>query len=310
MSYIKHIQASLNGLGYYLKADGILGENTLLTVKQFRKDNRNHFDSSINEAELLTLEFNKVVGIAVNRELDSQHLSFLSGGVHQYNSTLPIKSVTYAIKACVINSKDYLFNCTSKAPRRITPNLLASSILTLSVFSDFLILAHFISQCAHESDRFRALEEYTNRDGSIPKHWNRYRGGAWMHGRGIIQLTHASNYGLYRDFCKRESIPFGGADDLVTDLNHAVRSSMWYWKSGSAWGDISRYAATDDPIAVTMAINGGFNGLKDRIRLLNKVKLAVGLPIETRYYLKNSHINKTKQKPRFLKLFPKGYVNV
>jgi len=310
MNYIKTIQISLNLLGYHLHEDGILGKYTIKSIQSFIKENRHLFKDKPDYDKPITLELNRVISLSVNSQLDSGYLSFIEGAENRSIKGLPVKAVSYAIKACLYDLDEYLFSKTFKAPRRVTAPILAAVMIDMAETLDLLVLSHFISQCAHESDRFRALEEYKNKDGSIPKHWHNYRGGYDTHGRGLIELTHATNYEKYQQYCERNSIPYAGRDELVTDLNHAVRSSIWFWMQGSAWGDVSKYALKDDPIAVTMAINGGFNGLIDRIRLLNKVKASLGLEIHTRYYLKNSHIEATRQKSNFMKFFPKGYVNV
>jgi predicted chitinase len=211
-----------------------------------------------------------------------------------------IRSVAYS---------DVLFDRTKNAPK-ITINELSSFIFKrvgIEIRNTKTVLAHLISQLAHETDGFRAIEEYRNKDGSTPKYWYNYDGGSHAHGRGLMHLTHAKNYEKYFKYRGYKEVNY---DLLVTDIVHIVGSGMYYWKHGSAWGNINQYAGDDDPIMVTMAINGGFNGLKKRIKMLNKVKKALGLDMQNKYLLKNSRLNNSKKyHNRFIRVFGR-YIEV
>ncbi|MDF4730553.1 hypothetical protein P3552_25910, partial [Vibrio parahaemolyticus] len=61
---------------------------------------------------------------------------------------------------------------------------------------DCLNKIHFLSQAFQESDFFKTTEEYYY-NGKYPEKWNKYRGGAFYHGRGLLQITHIENYAKY-----------------------------------------------------------------------------------------------------------------
>jgi putative chitinase len=90
-------------------------------------------------------------------------------------------------------------------------------------------------------------------------------------GRGLIQTTGRANYAEARDDI-RKIIP--GAPDFEAEpltleqFPWALLAGVSYWRRRN----INRHADRDDVRAVTKAINGGFNGLEDRIRYLAKAK--------------------------------------
>jgi predicted chitinase len=126
---------------------------------------------------------------------------------------------------------------------------------------------HFFSQLTHECDQLRTNEEYRNRDGSIPIGWNNYHGGENFHGRGLIQLTHDTNYASYGSAVGRAEIQ-NNPDIVASEIEHTIESACWYWRKGSNWGDINCIAEKGDFLKVTLAVNGGYNHALERNMLL------------------------------------------
>lgn len=88
---------------------------------------------------------------------------------------------------------------------------------------------------------------------------NNLNGDGWKYrGRGLKQVTFHDNYTA----CGKvlgidlESNP----DLLLTDVN-AARSAGWFWKANNC----NQFADAGDVRGLTQRINGGFNGLQDRI---------------------------------------------
>jgi putative chitinase len=137
-----------------------------------------------------------------------------------------------------------------------------------------LRMAHFIAQIGHESGSFRYAEEIA--DGSA------YEGrsdlgntqpgdGKRFKGRGLIQLTGRANYAAYS---KDSGVDYVANPLLVaTDPLVAVDVACWFWNKHG----ISKLADKDDVKTVTKAINGGFNGLDDRIEFLTRAKAVLGI---------------------------------
>jgi putative chitinase len=158
-----------------------------------------------------------------------------------------------------------------------------------------LRIAAFISQCAHESAGFTILKEnlnyraitlrqkfskyfpndeiaqryaslpnkqeaianriYANRMGNGPEE----SGDGWRYcGRGLIQLTGKNNYSLFADSI---GMTVEEASDYLRTFEGAAQSACWYWETNN----LNRFADTGDVKGLTKAINGGYNGLQERI---------------------------------------------
>jgi hypothetical protein len=95
--------------------------------------------------------------------------------------------------------------------------------------------------------------------------------GKRFKGRGLIQLTGRANYAAYS---KDTGVDYVAKPLLVaTDPLVAVDVACWFWNKHG----ISKLADKDDVKAVTKAINGGFNGLDDRIEFLLRAKAVLGI---------------------------------
>lgn len=172
-------------------------------------------------------------------------------------------------------------------------------------------VAHFVSQCAHESNNFRSLEEnlnysqralttvfsryfgpgkenaaeYARRPEKIANYvyMDRYRssklgnihsGDGWrFRGRGLKQLTGRDNYSA---FGLSIGLTAEQAADYVSTEKGAVESACWYWHNRN----LNKIADTNDVVGITRAINGGTIGLEDRQRRYNHAinVLAAELP--------------------------------
>ncbi|MCK7579811.1 MAG: hypothetical protein MZV65_31730 [Chromatiales bacterium] len=132
--------------------------------------------------------------------------------------------------------------------------------------------AHFLAQIGHESGELRYREEIASGDaydtrvdlGNTPECDG--DGRTWK-GRGLIQLTGATNYRRYAGFKQRPDI-LKHPEIVALDSELCCDVAGWYWMRR----DINRWADADDLRAVTRRINGGYNGLADRQRLLVRAK--------------------------------------
>jgi predicted chitinase len=136
--------------------------------------------------------------------------------------------------------------------------------------------AFFLSSLAVECDRFNTTAEYKNRDDSIPAHWSNYRGGNDYHGRGLIQLTHIDNYHAY---FRSEQVPITTSVEVVANnMRFITGSAGWFWRKGSAWGDMSKHSKNNDFIKIIIGVNGGFNHAYEReglaLALIDKLKVS------------------------------------
>ena len=137
-----------------------------------------------------------------------------------------------------------------------------------------LRMAHFIAQIGHETASFLFAEEIA--DGSAYEGrsdlGNTQSGdGKRFKGRGLIQLTGRTNYAAYS---KDSGVDYVAKPELVaSDPFVAVDVACWFWNKHR----MNNLADKDDVKAVTKAINGGFNGLDDRIEYLVRAKAVLGI---------------------------------
>ncbi|QIG70818.1 lysozyme-like protein [Rhizobium phage RHph_I1_18] len=123
--------------------------------------------------------------------------------------------------------------------------------------------AHFLAQLAHESDHFKTTREYGG---------NNTRYAPW-YGRGLIQTTWKENYEAFTKWCSDRGLgnpDFATAEhrDQVALFPWAFLCAVWYWDTRK----LNALADQDNVREITRKINGGYNGLNDRIKFLNKAK--------------------------------------
>ena len=158
-------------------------------------------------------------------------------------------------------------------------------------------LSMFLAQCGHESVNFTKLEENLNYSANtllkiFPKYFsnlqeakeivkqgkeaiaNRMYGsrlgngkneGYRYRGRGIIQLTGKNNYKLYGE---KIGVNLADNPDLAKDEKIAAQIACCYWTERG----LQPLARKGDVKMVTKKINGGLNGLDDRVKRFNKIK--------------------------------------
>ena len=173
-------------------------------------------------------------------------------------------------------------------------------------------VAHFLSQCAHESAGFKRLEENLNYSakalravfgryfGEPPKRdadeyhrkpemianyvymdeFRKYKmgnteeGDGWkFRGRGLKQLTGRNNYTRFG-----ESIGMTAAEaaEYVATPAGAIESACWFWDTNN----LNEIADTDDVKRMTKKINGGSIGLEDRQKRYIHAMKVLGMDAE------------------------------
>ena len=162
-----------------------------------------------------------------------------------------------------------------------------------------LRLAHFLAQCATESGEFKAIREnlnysaeglkktfgkyfpdtltnnyarkpemigsrvYANRMGNGPEV---SKEGYTYRGRGYIQLTGKNNYIA---FGKAINVDLVQTPDLVA-TQYPLLSAAWFFTKNKL-NEVADKGATDDVVTlVSKKVNGGTNGLAERINYFHK----------------------------------------
>lgn len=137
---------------------------------------------------------------------------------------------------------------------------------------------HFLAQLAVESGSFRYVRELASGEAyeGSESLGNIYPGdGVKFKGRGLIQLTGRDNYQRFQDWLVlnyTEDIDVLTYPELLESPELAVMVAGWYWdvRNINVWAD------RDDVVRVTQKVNGGRNGLTQRMNFLNKAKLILG----------------------------------
>lgn len=162
---------------------------------------------------------------------------------------------------------------------------------------------HFFAQTAHETGGFRLFEEslnysadrllkvfpnyfrsnamalayarkpekianrvYANRMGN----GDEQSGDGWKYrGRGAIQLTGKFNYQTFSEHIKNEEIVDNPG---IVAEQFSFESAMFFFDRNNLWRIADRGLDDKTITQLSLRINGGYNGLSDRIKLTTKYK--------------------------------------
>lgn len=155
-------------------------------------------------------------------------------------------------------------NCELYAP------ILTTEMLTGSITTN-LRICHFLAQILHESGSLNYVRElasgkaYEGRKdlGNVVK-----GDGVKFKGRGLIQITGRANY---ETLSKLWGVDLLDKPELLELPLYAVKSAIWFWNSRF----LNKFADTDNIRDITRRINGGFNGIADRMQFLERAKKAL-----------------------------------
>lgn len=189
----------------------------------------------------------------------------------------------------------------NKLRGHIPDTVLAQIPATVAAFkiTNVLRLAHFLSQCAHESAGFTAIYEnlnysadrlkvkfskyFPNNDyeayarnpvkigsrvyGSRNGNGDEASGEGYKYrGRGYIQLTGKENYTKFAGFVGEDTV---ANPDLVA-TKYPLSSAAFFFNTKNLWPVCDRGSSEQVITTVTERVNGGRNGLPERIMFFNK----------------------------------------
>jgi len=126
-----------------------------------------------------------------------------------------------------------------------------------------LRLAHFLSQCAHESGNFKWVVEFASGkayEGRKDLGNTETGDGVRFKGRGYIQLTGRSNYSKFSKFCGEDCV---SNPDLVSN-KYPMMSAAYFFNSIKLWETCDKGSSDEVVKLVTKRVNGGYNGLEER----------------------------------------------
>jgi putative chitinase len=191
------------------------------------------------------------------------------------------------------------------------PALVLAQIPAIPALTTVTRAAHFLSQCSHESNNFISLAENLNYSSAgllrtFPKYFtgggsskayahkpsaignkiyaarlgngNEYSGDGYRYrGRGCIQITGKDNYAAFSQFINADCV----ADPDLIASDYPLQSAAWFFYVNNLWTICDR-GATDLVVeTLTRRINGGDNGLADRIKLFRRFYQLLVAPTKT-----------------------------
>jgi putative chitinase len=134
-----------------------------------------------------------------------------------------------------------------------------------------LRIAHFLGQTCEESAGYRTTEEFASGkeyNGRTDLGNTQPGDGPRFKGRGLLQITGRANYDKYG---KALGVDLVNNPMLAAQPALSLKIACEYWKDRNINADCDR----DDAQAVTRKVNGGLNGLSERIAFTQKAKTAV-----------------------------------
>jgi putative chitinase len=246
-----------------LKADGIFGTGTESAVKSFQLKSGLKADGIVDTYIWSKIFENKSETVSNKLNISKLNISKLKGHIPD-NVYLELEIISQ--KFNIINS---------------------------------LRLSHFLSQCAHESGDFKALQENLNYSTEgLVKIFGKYfnsstatgyarnpekiasrvyasrmgngdessKEGWKFRGRGYIQLTGKSNYIAFGKFIGEDVL---NNPDLVA-TKYPLSSAAFFFNSNNLWTLCDKGSDIATITAVTKRVNGGTHGLQDRINKFKK----------------------------------------
>ncbi|WP_185749275.1 glycoside hydrolase family 19 protein [Pantoea dispersa] len=147
--------------------------------------------------------------------------------------------------------------------------------------------AHFLSQCLHESAHLDTTIEFGSGRNYDPgqhndavKNGNTVVGdGPRYKGRGLIQLTWKKNYQHFSTYSGVDCV--NNSELVASVMINAIKASCWFWRNNGgihkkydAKGDINILIDNEknNVELITLAVNGGLNGLSERQGYYNSIK--------------------------------------
>lgn len=140
------------------------------------------------------------------------------------------------------------------------------SAVQLTKFWPKLFPPDIATQYAHQPEKI-ANRAYANRMGN----GDEKSGQGWLYrGRSPIQLTGKNNYRIYGDILGINLMSF---PDLALVPENGLTIATAYWSKNH----LNDPADAGDMKKICLIINGGYNGLNERLAYYNKIKKIFGI---------------------------------
>lgn len=154
----------------------------------------------------------------------------------------------------------------------VVENLNYSAVSLLRVFGKYFDNIDIAKEYERQPEKIANLV-YANRMGN----GNVESGDGWRYrGRGLIQLTGRSNYdkATFEMYALPFGVDFGIEPDLVATPEYAAKTAAWFWDDNglNELGDRLSENKVEYFRQITRRINGGYNGLENRLALYDHIK--------------------------------------
>lgn len=138
--------------------------------------------------------------------------------------------------------------------------------------------SHFVAQLLHETGNLQYNQEIASGkayEGRKDLGNTSVGDGVKYKGRGLFQLTGKANYKAFGDYIGVDLLK--NPELVANDPKISSLVAGWFWNRKG----LNKKADADDVLSVTKSINGGLNGLADRVNKLKNAKAVITEP----YYL-------------------------
>ena len=189
--------------------------------------------------------------------------SMLSKFLDEFNKQLPIYNIDTPLRIAAFIAQGAL---ESGELRELVENLNYSAVRIHQVWPKRFPSAELAQPYQHNPEKL-GNNVYANRMGNgSPESGDGYkfRGRGWFNGTGK---------GFYKKMTQLTGTNFITNPDLLATPVYAVKSACLEWKAGN----MNQLADVKDIKAITKKINGGYNGLAERMNYYNKAKKTFGL---------------------------------
>lgn len=245
-SKVKEVQELLG-----ITEDGIFGENTEKLVKEFQEKYELTVDGIVGKVTYSVLRRKNLILPLVDK-LDTVVPSSVLYELPKTMDTFDINSV--------LRLSHFLSQCSHESAnfKYTEENLNYSKEALMTVFRKYFPSQSIASQYARKPEKI-ANKVYSNRMGNGDED----SGDGWKYrGRGYIQLTGKYNYSTFNEYVNDNIVEY---PELVSE-KYALLSAGWYWHTTDLNTIADRGSSEDIIVKITRRVNGGTNGLDDRIR--------------------------------------------
>jgi putative chitinase len=138
-----------------------------------------------------------------------------------------------------------------------------------------LRLAHFLAQLMHESGNFKYTEEIASGsayEGRKDLGNTQAGDGKRYKGRGYIQLTGRANYTKFKEFCGEDTV----ANPALVASKFPMLSAGYFFDKTKLFAKCDEGSGEEVVKKVSKRVNGGYNGLADRLEKFAKVWKVLG----------------------------------